>query len=214
MTLDTLLSYASGLGISLVLTVFSLLFGLAGGLLAAMASLATSRWVSWPAIALVELGRGAPGLVLLYLVYFSLPQIGFTIDAVPSAVVALSIMTAAYTSDIFVAGFRAVGKGQWEACESLGMSYFSTARLVIIPQAVSVVIPPLIGWSVLLFQATSLAFAISVPELISRAYDFATSTYEYGLAFIVAGAVYLGVSLLAVGLVHQSLRLRRRVATH
>ncbi|MBN9189704.1 amino acid ABC transporter permease [Microbacterium sp.] len=214
MTLDTLLSYASGLGISLVLTVFSLLFGLAGGLLAAMASLATSRWVSWPAIALVELGRGAPGLVLLYLVYFSLPQIGFTIDAVPSAVVALSIMTAAYTSEIFVAGFRAVGKGQWEACESLGMSYFSTARLVIIPQAVSVVIPPLIGWSVLLFQATSLAFAISVPELISRAYDFATSTYEYGLAFIVAGAVYLGVSLLAVGLVHQSLRLRRRVATH
>jgi len=213
-TLDTLLSYASGLGISLVLTVFSLLFGLAGGLLAAMASLATSRWVSWPAIALVELGRGAPGLVLLYLVYFSLPQIGFTIDAVPSAVVALSIMTAAYTSEIFVAGFRAVGKGQWEACESLGMSYFSTARLVIIPQAVSVVIPPLIGWSVLLFQATSLAFAISVPELISRAYDFATSTYEYGLAFIVAGAVYLGVSLLAVGLVHQSLRLRRRVATH
>ena len=214
MTLDTLLSYASGLGISLVLTVFSLLFGLAGGLLAAMASLATSRWVSWPAIALVELGRGAPGLVLLYLVYFSLPQIGFTIDAVPSAVVALSIMTAAYTSEIFVAGFRAVGKGQWEACESLGMSYFSTARLGIIPQAVSVVIPPLIGWSVLLFQATSLAFAISVPELISRAYDFATSTYEYGLAFIVAGAVYLGVSLLAVGLVHQSLRLRRRVATH
>lgn len=213
MDLSTLSSYASGLGVSLLLTAFSLLFGLIGGLVAALASLSTSRWISWPAIALVEIGRGAPGLVLLYLVYFSLPQIGIALDAIPSAIIALSIMTAAYTSEIFVSGFRAIAPGQWEACRSLGLGYFPTVRLVIIPQAVSIVVPPLIGWSVLLFQATSLAFAISVPELISRAYDFATVTYEYGLAFSVAGAIYLVVALLAVWLIRQSVALRRRAVT-
>ena len=210
---EILSSYLSGLKISLLLTFCSLLFGLFGGLVAALASLSTSRWVSWPAIALVELGRGAPGLVLLYLVYFSLPQAGLTLEAIPSAIIALSIMTAAYTSEIFVADFRAVSQGQWEACESLGMKYLATLRLVIIPQAVSVVIPPLIGWSVLLFHATSLAFAISVPELINRAYDYATLTYEYGTAFVMAGAMYLSVSLIAVALFRQSLRLRRRAVT-
>mgnify|MGYP003583440211 FL=1 len=202
-------SYLAGLGISLLLTILSLAFGLVGGIASALGTLSRSRIVSWPSVAFVELGRGAPGLVLLYLVYFGLPQVGVTLDALPSAVIALSIMTAAYTSEIFVAGFRAVRSGQWEACNSLGMGYFASLRLVILPQAIRVVIPPLIGWSILLFQATSLAFAISVPELMSRAYDFATFTYDYGLAFVLAGAVYLAVALVATLLFRVSQRLRR-----
>lgn len=188
--------FLPGLGISLLVTIASLILGLPLGILLALGSLFASTPLKFVCIGLVELGRGVPGLIMLYLVYFGLPQLGIVMDALPAAMISLALMTGAYTAEIFVAGFRAVPQGQWEACGTLALSYWKSLRLVILPQAIKIVVPPLIGWSIMLFQATSLAYAISVPELMSGAYNYASVTFEYALAFTLAGSMYLAVTLL------------------
>jgi polar amino acid transport system permease protein len=192
--------FIPGLGISLLVTIASLVLGLPLGILLALGSLFAARPLKFSCIGLIELGRGIPGLIMLYLVYFGLPQMGLVMDALPASMIALGLMTGAYTAEIFVAGFRAVPQGQWEACGTLALSYWKSLRLVILPQAIKIVVPPLIGWTIMLFQATSLAYAISVPELMSRAYNFASVTFEYALAFTLAGFMYLAVTLLGLWL--------------
>lgn len=193
-------NFLPGLWLSIVITAGSLIIGLPVAVILALGTLFGPRLISWTCVVAVEIGRGIPGLVLIYLVYFGLPQAGLTLDAVPSAILALGIMTAGYTTEMFVSGFRAVPTGQWESSRSLGLTYVKMVRLVILPQAVRIVIPPLIGWCIMLFQATSLAYAISVPELMSKAYNFAAITFEYGLAFLIAGAMYLIITLIGLWL--------------
>lgn len=192
--------FIPGIGVSLLVTIASLLLGLPLGILLALGSLFSTRPLKYTCIGLIELGRGVPGLIMLYLVYFGLPQLGVVMGALLASIIALGLMTGAYTAEIFVAGFRAVPQGQWEACGTLALSYWNSLRLVILPQAIKIVVPPLIGWTIMLFQATSLAYAISVPELMSRAYNYASVTFEYALAFTLAGLMYLSVTLLGLWL--------------
>lgn len=195
--------FMPGLGVSLLVTLASLVLGLPLGIMLALGSLFATKPLQFTCIGLVELGRGIPGLIMLYMVYFGLPQLGVVIDALPAAMISLGLMTGAYTAEIFVAGFRAVPQGQWEACGTLALSYWNSLRLVILPQAIKIVVPPLIGWTIMLFQATSLAYAISVPELMSGAYNYASVTFEYALAFTLAGSMYLAVTLLGLWLLRK-----------
>jgi polar amino acid transport system permease protein len=197
---ELIINFAPGLWLSALIAVGSLAMGLPIAVVLALGTLFAAKWISWVCVMIVELGRGIPGLVLIYLVYFGLPQVEVTLQAVPAAIIALGIMTAGYTSEMFVSGFRAVPSGQWQASRSLGMPYFKIVRLVILPQAVRIVVPPLIGWCIMLFQATSLAYAISVPELMSKAYNYAAITFEYAFAFGLAGALYLLVTLIGLWL--------------
>jgi polar amino acid transport system permease protein len=156
--------------------------------------------VRWVALTLVELGRGAPGLIVLYLVYYGLPQVGLTLENFLAATVALGISTGAYTSEIIRAGLNAVPRGQREAARALGLSPFKELRLVVLPQALRIVIPPLVGFAIVLYQGTSLAFAISTPELLSRAYNAASISFQYTAALTLAGVMYAVLSLTAVAL--------------
>ena len=205
--------FLPGLGVSLLVTIASLILGLPLGILLALGSLFASTPLKFTCIGLVELGRGVPGLIMLYLVYFGLPQLGIVMDALPAAMISLGLMTGAYTAEIFVAGFRAVPQGQWEACGTLALSYWNSLRLVILPQAIKIVVPPLIGWAIMLFQATSLAYAISVPELMSGAYNYASVTFEYALAFTLAGSMYLAVTLLGLWLLRRVGNRRRSMSS-
>lgn len=196
--------FLKGLKITLELTGASLLFGLPLGVLLALASTSTQQLIKWLAIALVEIGRGAPGLIMLYLVYYGLPQMNLVLSGFISAVIAFGLTTAAYSAEIFRAGIGAVPAGQREASRALGLSRTKELRLVVLPQAIKIVIPPIVGFSILVYQGTSLAFAISVPELLSRAYNTATITYQFTAALTLAGVMYALLSLVAVAL----LRLR------
>lgn len=197
-------TFLSGLRVTLELTGTSLLIGLALGVFLAVLSFTPQRPLRWTIIALVELGRGIPALILLYLVYYGLPQLHLTWSSFVSAAVALGFATGAYTSEIFRAGINSVPTGQREASRAIGLSHLQELRLVVLPQAIRTVLPPLVGFSIILFQATSLAFAVSVPELLSRAYNTATITYQYMSALSFAGLLYTAISLMAVFL----LRLR------
>lgn len=200
-----------GLWVTMQLTVLSLLFGLPLGVVLAVGASAPSRWVRWPVIALVEIGRGAPALILLYVVYFGLPQLGLLVSSFPAAVISIALTTAAYSSEVFRAGLQSVPRGQREASRALGLSSWDEFRLVVLPQAVRIVIPPLIGLSIIVFQGTSLAYAVSVPELLARAYNAGNLTYQFMPPLTLAGAMYAIVSLIGVALL--SVRRRKRRVT-
>ena len=108
-----------GLWVTLQLTVAALAIGFPLGVLLAVGS--SVRGLKWPVIALVEIGRGAPGLILLYVVYYGLPQLHVTLESFPSAVLAIGLTTSAYSCEVFRSGIRAVGHGQRRAKRSVSV---------------------------------------------------------------------------------------------
>lgn len=201
-----------GLLRSVELTAAVVAIGLPLGLLLAVAISAGPAPVRWLAITVVEVARGIPALVVLYLVYFGLPQLRLTLDAFAAASLALGFTMAGYTTEIFRAGINAVPHGQREAARAVGLRRGAELRHVVLPQAVRIVIPPILGYVVLFFQATSLAFAIAIPELISRAYTIGSSTFEYLSVLILAALLYAAVAIPASQLIELLERRRDRVA--
>src|SRR5262249_24376159 len=149
----------------------SLLFGIPLGFLLALAVASKTAWIKGPSLFCVEVGRGAPALVLLQFIYFGLPNAGITLSSFLASIVALACNTGAYTSEIIRGSLHSVANGQQEAAEALGLSRMDELRFVILPQSIRVALPPLIGFSILLFQGTSLCFTIALPELVSQAYE-------------------------------------------
>ncbi len=201
-----------GLLKSVELTLAVIAIGLPLGLLLAVAISGGAKPVRWLAIAVVEIARGIPALVVLYLVYFGLPQLQVTLEAFVAASVALGFTMAGYTTEIFRAGIAAVPDGQREAARAVGLRRGAELRYVVLPQAVRIVIPPILGYVVLFFQATSLAFAIAIPELISRAYTIGSSTFEYLSVLVLAALLYASVAIPSSQLIDLLERRRDRVA--
>lgn len=185
----------AGFLISLRVTLFSLLFGMPAGLLLALGVQSKSRPLHAACLVFVEIGRGAPALVLLQFLYFGLPSAGLPLGSFLSAVLALAWSTGAYTSEIIRAGLEAVPQGQHEAVSALGLTRADGLRYVIVPQGLRVAIPALLGFSILVFQATSLCFTIALQEIISRAYDIGNTTFFYFPALAVAGLFYAAVCI-------------------
>jgi polar amino acid transport system permease protein len=203
-----------GFLISLQVTFFSLLFGIPLGLLLALGVQSKMKPLRWTCLGVVEIGRGSPALVLLQFIYFGLPSTGLSVTSFVSAVVALAWCTGAYTSEIIRAGLDAVPQGQHEAANALGMSHVDGLRYIIVPQGLRVAIPALLGFSILVFQGTSLCFTIALQEIISRAYDIGNTTFFYFPALAVAGLFYAAVcipaSLLVTYVEHRAGRYARR----
>lgn len=185
----------AGFLISLRVTFFSLLLGIPAGLLLAVGQQVRARPLRWLCLAVVELGRGAPALVLLQFIYFGLPSVGMSITSFVSAVMALAWSTGAYTSEILRAGLDAVPQGQHEATAALGLSRLDALRFVIVPQGFRVALPALLGFSILVFQGTSLCFTIALQEIISRAYDIGNTTFLYFPALAVAALFFAAVCI-------------------
>lgn len=201
----------SGLGVALELTGVSLLLGFPGGLLTALLVSSHRRLARLVGLAIVEVGRGLPLLVLLYIVYQGLPQIQVSLTAFLSAVVAFAWSTAAYSSEMFRASLNALPKGQTEAALASGMGQVDTFRFVLLPQALRIAIPPLLNLAVQIFQATALAYVITVPEIMQHAYFLGTVSFLYLNVFLLAGLLYAAVTLPSSALIA---RLERRLSRH
>ncbi|GAA3699404.1 amino acid ABC transporter permease [Arthrobacter ginkgonis] len=200
-----------GLQISLTLTFFSLLFGLPLGLLFSFGVTARNRAFRYVSVFFVEVGRGAPALVLLQLMYYGLPNVEITLSSLASACLALVWTTAAYTAELIRGGIQAVPAGEIEGSDALGMSVGDRLRFIEIPQGLRIALPSLMGFAVLLFQATSLAYTVAVPELMSQAYSTGSSTFKYLPAFIAAGMLYAAISVPATWL---SVLAEKRLSRH
>lgn len=184
-----------GLGVSLQLTALALLFGFPLGLILAVASGARQRSIRWLAIAIVEIGRGAPALVVLYVVYFGLPILSLTPAAYVCAVIGLTYTTASYTAEYIRGGLNSVSKGSIEAGHALAMSQLDVLRFIIIPQGLRVALPSLMGLAVLIFQATSLTYSITVTELTAVATSISSSSFRALEIFGLAGLLYAAITL-------------------
>jgi polar amino acid transport system permease protein len=203
-----------GLGLSLQVTALSLIFGIPLGLCLALGVVAKSRTLNILSLFVVEAGRGAPALVLLQFIYFGLPSGGIKLDSLPAAVLALAWNTGAYTSEIIRASLQSVASGQSEAAGALGLNLFDELRFVILPQALRVALPAILGFSILIFQGTSLCFTIALPELLSRAHEIGSTTFRYFPAIILASALYALISIPAALLVGHVERRAGRYAQH
>lgn len=184
-----------GLLVSVRLAAISLGLGIPMGLVLAIANGSGGRAARVVAIVLVEIGRGMPALVMLQIVYFGLPGLGLSFGSFVSAAVALTLTSAAYTSEIIRGGLQSVPAGEVEAAEALNMARLDILRFIVIPQGMRVAVPSLMGFSILIFQATALAYTIALPELLATAYSIGSSTFRYMSVLILAGLMYLAITI-------------------
>lgn len=184
-----------GLLLSLQVTALALLIGIPLGLLFALGVSSRTLPLRWLTVVVVELGRGAPALILLQYFYFGLPSAHITLTAYSAAALALAYCTGAYTSEILRGGLEAVAQGQREAAEVIGLGPLDALRFVILPQALRIAIPALLGFSIMIFQASSLCFTIALPELVSRASMIGSSTFQYMPVLVLAGVMYAALCI-------------------
>jgi len=148
----------------------------------------------WLAVTYIEIIRGTPLLIQLYLIYYGLPNVGIRLNAFVAAVIGLGLNYAAYEAENYRAGIQAIPRGQLEAALSLGMSRWLALRAVILPQAIRIVIPPVTNDFIALFKDSSLVSVITMVELTKVYGMLALTTYDYmGLGLITA-ALYFGLS--------------------
>jgi polar amino acid transport system permease protein len=174
------------------LTVNTLFFGFILGLGLAAMRLSSRAWLGQVAQTYIWIFRGTPLLVQLIIIYTGLPQLGLVrLSVLESALIGLALNEAAYLSEILRGGILSVAKGQTEAARSLGLKHFQIFRLVVFPQAMRVIIPPL-GNSVNgLLKATSIASVISMEELLRRGQILMQQRFEVLEVFCVVAVIYL-----------------------
>lgn len=189
------------------LTAISFVLGVVLALLLALMRLSGVRSLAVIARTYVSLVRGTPLLLQLFIIFYGLPSLGVTIDPFPSAVIAFTLNVGGYASEVVRAAILAVPRGQWEAASTVGMGYTTTLRRVVLPQATRVAVPPLSNTLISLVKDTSLASTILVTELLRKAQELASPTYEFFTLYIVAAGYYWVVCLI---LSFSQARLERR----
>lgn len=181
-----------GLGVTLLICLAVIPMGLVGGLLAALGSVARSRLIRWPVIALVDFFRAIPPLVLLIFVYAGLPFAGLQMSPFAAVVIAFFLNNSAYYGEIFRAGILSVGFGQAEAARSTGLSASQTLAHVVLPQAVRNVLPDLLSNTIEVIKLTSLASVVSLGEMLHAAGLARSLTYNAS-PIVLAALVYLAL---------------------
>jgi polar amino acid transport system permease protein len=161
------------------------------GLLSALARVYGGKWTRRLAVGYIELFRGTPVLVQLFLVYFGLPGLGITLSRMTSAFLALGLNSGAYQAEYLRGSILAIGDGQMMAGRAIGMSRLKTIWYVILPQALRLVIPAWSNEPISLLKSTAVAFLIAVPDLMTKAKAVAAQTYDPIGSYLAVAVVYL-----------------------
>lgn len=199
--------------VTIPLTIISFILGLVIALGVALARLSSNPLLSNVARFYISLIRGTPLLVQLFIVFFALPEFGIRIDPFPAAVIAFSLNVGGYAAEIIRSAIQSIPKGQWEAAQTIGMSYSTSLRRIVLPQATRVAVPPLSNTLISLVKDTSLASTILVTELFRTAQVAAAPTFEFFALYGTAAAYYWVICLvLSFGQSRFERRLERYVA--
>lgn len=156
LVIDSLPFLLKGAGYTLQLSIGGMFFGLLLGFILALMRLSPIWPVRWLARFYISIFRGTPLIAQLFMIYYGLPQFGIELDPIPSAMIGLSLNTAAYAAETLRAAISSIDKGQWEAAASIGMTPWQTMRRAILPQAARVALPPLSNSFISLVKDTSL----------------------------------------------------------
>jgi polar amino acid transport system permease protein len=158
-----------GLWITILLGAVSIVAGMVSGLVMALARLYGPAPLQLLARIYIDVLRSIPLLVLLVLVYYALPFVGIRMSSFVSAAMAISLVSCAYSAEIFRAGIEAIPKGQFEAADAIGLGFLSSMRYVILPQALRIVVPPLTSNCINVLKDTALASVVAMPDLLKQA---------------------------------------------
>jgi polar amino acid transport system permease protein len=180
--------------VTLELSALAIIIGLILGLIAALMKLSNFKVLRWLASFYIWITRGTPLIAQLLLIYFGLPKFGIQIGAFESAVIGLGINAGAFIAEIFRGGILSIPKGQTEAAESLGMSYFKILRRIILPQALRISVPALGNQAISMLKDTSLASIVTVSELMMTSQQFAAGNFAFIEFYITASAIYLALT--------------------
>jgi His/Glu/Gln/Arg/opine family amino acid ABC transporter permease subunit len=168
--------------------------GLAGGVALVAMRLSPIVWVARLASAYITAIRGTPALAQLFFIYFGLAELGLVMSSFQAAVIGLGANCAAYVAEIYRAGIESVPRGQIEAARSIGMRRAQVYRYVIVPQMVTVILPPLCNQGVVLLKETSVASLIAAPELMLRAKELAAEYYMPLELYLITGLIYFALA--------------------
>jgi polar amino acid transport system permease protein len=180
-----------GAWLTILVTLGSLALSTVLGMVWAVMRVSGIRWLAIVAVTTVNLLRGIPIIVLLFFLYFVMPDFGLSLSAVQAAILGLGIAYSAYQSENFRAGIEAVDHGQVEAARALGMGWPLMMRRVVLPQAVKIVLPPYGNIMIMMLKDSSQASTITVAELALQGKLIATSTFQNATVFSMVAVMYL-----------------------
>ncbi len=183
--------FLKGAAVTIELTVVGLALGFVVGILLALARLYGPTWLKMLAIGYIELFRGTPLLVQLFLIYYGLPSLGVTLSQTISAYLALGLNSAAYQAEYFRGAIQSIGASQMTAGRAIGLSRWKTIWFIILPQALRLMIPAWSNEPISLLKTTAVVFLIAVQDLMAKAKRAATATYDPIGSYLAVAVVYL-----------------------
>ncbi|KAB3539020.1 amino acid ABC transporter permease [Alkaliphilus pronyensis] len=186
--------YIDGTVITLLLSFFGVLCGVVLGVFLALMKLSRNSMLKLLASAYIELVRGTPLLVQLYIVYYGLPKLlGWDFADLTLGIVAVSLNSAAYVAEIIRAGIQSVDKGQMEAARSLGMPHRTAMTYIIIPQAIKNILPALGNEFIVLIKESAIVSVVGIHDLMYKADTVRGNTYRPFAPLLVAAAIYFTI---------------------
>lgn len=183
-----------GLATTLILVCASLAIGVAIGILGCYGKLLGGGALGWMAHIYVGVFRSLPETVLIFWIYFCGPLVlDVRLSAMGSGILALSLMSGAYLTEIFRSGVQSVPRGQIDAARSLGLGPYRRVRHIVAPQAFVTMLPTFIGFVTILLKNSALVSAIGLGELFYRAMTLSATTYKYFEIYTAVGVMYFAI---------------------
>jgi len=203
------------LSYTMILTVLALFFAMIIGLIFALMNVSHNKVLNIIGVSYVDAIRGVPLIVLAYFIYFGVPQavkmmgvVNFRLPALQAGTIALAMNCGAYMAEIFRAGIESIDKGQMEASRSLGLTYGTSMKCVILPQAFRVMIPSIINQFIITLKDTSILAVIGYPELTNMGKTIAGNTFLSLQTWAIVGVMYM---IVIVSLSKLAKRLERKI---
>jgi len=181
--------------LTLTVSIVSMMVAVAVGLLLVICRLFAPLPVRWLATTYIEIIRGTPLLIQLLFIFYGLPRLGLQLSPFVASVIGLGLNYAAAEAENYRAGLLSVPEGQWQAAKALGLTQSKALRLVIIPQAVRLVLPPLTNDFIALLKDSSLVSAVTLLELTGAYNRLATETFDYFGTGLLVALMYLLIGL-------------------
>lgn len=200
-----------GFGVTVTCWILGTIFGMALGLAIALVQRYAPRPLRWLIQVYIEVIRGTPFLVQLFVLYYGGPLIGLRLDALPAGLLGLTIYGSPYFAEIFRSGFRAVAHGQIEAARAIGMTEPAIIRRILLPLGLVSALPALVNFSIILTKETVILSIITVPELMYQVQRMSTETFRYLEANLVLALFFWA---LVETISRFGRRLERRITKH
>jgi polar amino acid transport system permease protein len=202
--------FITGTAVTLFLSFFGVILGVVIGVIIALMKLSKNKLVSVLAASYIEVVRGTPLLLQLYIVYYGLPRlIGIELPDLTLGIIAVSLNSAAYVAEIIRAGILAIDRGQMEAARSLGMPHAMAMRYIIIPQAFKNILPALGNEFIVLIKESAIVSIVGIADLMYKTDTLRGITYKPFLPLIIAAVIYFVITFTLsklLGIVERRLR--------